>query len=181
MCGDFNTPSNHWDESHLHRHPAGDELTTICFENNLTLLNKNGRHTWRQGDHSSLLDLVFVSGQIANNTPLYEGLYLEASNHRPLWITYSINPFRPYRAIIPDSPAEGLFIQAIQHTWAEVANLPTNDIPEGFDRSFDHLARLWQEYSTTHAPTRKAKAWWTHQLSETQALVLQGSIPHKQL
>ncbi|KAF8625109.1 hypothetical protein AX15_005545 [Amanita polypyramis BW_CC] len=181
MCGDFNTPSNHWDESHLRRHPAGDELMAICFENNLTLLNKNGHHTWRQGDRSSLLNLVFVSGQIADNTLLYEGLYLEASDHRPLWITHSINPFQPYRAIIPDSPAEELFIQAIQRTWAEVANLPTNDIPEGFDRSFDHLARLWQGYSTPHAPTWKAKVWWTHQLSETQALVLQGQIPHKQL
>ncbi|KAF8624567.1 hypothetical protein AX15_005810 [Amanita polypyramis BW_CC] len=181
MCGDFNTPSNHWDESHLRRHPSSDKLTAICFENSLTLLNRNGRHTWWQGERSSLLDLVFVSGQIADITPLYEGHYLEASDHHPLWITHSINPFQPYRAIIPNSPAEDLFLQAIQHIWADVAGLPTNDIPEGFDRSFDHLTRLWHEFSTTHSPTPKTKSWWTHQLSETRALVLEGSVPHKQL
>ncbi|KAF8621316.1 hypothetical protein AX15_007879 [Amanita polypyramis BW_CC] len=89
--------------------------------------------------------------------------------------------FTPYRAIIPDSPAEELFIQAIQCIWAEVSNLPTQDIPEGFNRSFDHLDNIWNEYSTLHSPSNKSKTWWTHQLTKMCALVLQGLIPHKQL
>ncbi|KAF8626467.1 hypothetical protein AX15_004859 [Amanita polypyramis BW_CC] len=181
MCGDFNTPSNHWDKTHPLRHPAGNELTEICFNNNLILLNRNGRHTWRQANHSSLLDLVFISGQLADSTPFFEGEFLEASDHRPLWLIHTTRLFTLYRAIIPNSPAEELFIQAIQRIWAEVSNLPSQDIPEGFNCSFDHLDNLWKEYSTLHSPSNKSKTWWTHQLTETHALVLQGLLPHKQL
>ncbi|KAF8623131.1 hypothetical protein AX15_006488, partial [Amanita polypyramis BW_CC] len=119
--------------------------------------------------------------QLADSTPFFEGEFLEASDHRPLWLKHTTNLFTPYRAIIPNSPAEELFIQAIQQIWADVSNLPTHDIVDSFNRSFDHLDHLWKEYSTLHSPSNKSKTWWTHQLTETHTLVLQGLLPHQQL
>ncbi|KAF8623732.1 hypothetical protein AX15_006229 [Amanita polypyramis BW_CC] len=181
MTGDFNMPSNHWDDNHPSRHPQGDTLLDLCFMNNLTLLNHNGQHTWGQSNRSSLLDLVFISGHIADSTLLQEGDFLEASNHCPLWLHFPTNLYAPYCAIIPNSPAEDMFLTLIQNIWAEVVALPQQDIPEGFDRSFELFEQRWQEYSTVHSPSTKSKSWWTHQLTETWALVQQGQIPHSQL
>ncbi|KAF8624286.1 hypothetical protein AX15_005955 [Amanita polypyramis BW_CC] len=143
MAGDFNMPSNHWDESHPTRHPQGDTLLDICFEHNLTLINRNGKHTWQQANCSLLLDLIFISGHLAESTPFYEGNFLEASDHRPLWLQHRSKPYAKYCALIPNSPEEDLYCSLIQCTWAEVALLPPTAIPEGFDKSFDKLNTLW--------------------------------------
>ena len=85
MAGDFNTPSNHLDDSHPTCHAKGNELLDIISAKRPGLLNKDGQHTWRQAECSSLLDLVFVMGEISDATTIHEGGALEASNHRPLW------------------------------------------------------------------------------------------------
>ena len=181
MEGDFNTPSNHRDDCHPTCHAKGNEMLDIISAKRLSLINKDGQHTWRQAQCSSLLDLVFVTGEISEATTIHEGRFLEASNHRLLWWNIPKLQYVTYQVIIPDSLEEQTFIAFIQERWASISLLLVIEIPDAMQQASKQILTVWTALASTHTQSQKSKNWWNQELTNIRNNVLNSTRPHKEL
>ena len=166
IVGDFNMHHPAWcGPSRPTQHAAADQLIDVAGEANVTLITARGAVTWERGQHSSTIDLTFMSTTLEEHLECCKVRrdLMQASDHLPIATkinmrtdTVATEPRRAWKTMDPEEFAQEVSRQVPagrRLNSREDIDLRVDEITAAIQRSIEKTVP-WSR------PSPRARSFW---------------------
>lgn len=166
ILGDFNAKSPQWGENTTDE--RGERITEWVAQNDLVVLNRGNKPTFRRGDYTAILDLTIATSHISNKVTKWEVLDTESlSDHAYIYFEVTETRTAPPRAATREMGWQARKLDKTKLTQV-LAEIETGHNENRAREFSQNLTEICNETMPKRKISRRGKPvfWWNDEIEE---------------
>lgn len=164
VAGDFNAKSPQWGMTYTDK--RGEAVTEWIAEKDLVVANKGRTPTFQRLQCSSILDLTFVTEDIAQRICRWEVLEEESlSDHKYIMCEIRDKPQPPQRMVCPGWNLKKLNAEELEKTVEQIVENETTRTCNGFTTTLNNICEKTMPKKRAR-PGKPPVYWWNNEIAE---------------